>query len=397
MTYYRPYVSGPIIYVENLAAEFVRRGHQVTFLTSRHELTAPREERREGVRILRLPVAARISKGVLMPRLPFTAWALIRKHDVVLVQVPQFEAPLLAMLGKLAGVPVVLVYHCDVELPPGWWNKAVNRVMHWSAAAAARLSSRIVAYTQDYARHSPVMSRFENKVEVIPPPVEIPRASQESVDSFRRRHGLTGCTVIGVCGRIAAEKGLEYLVDCLPSLAERYPNLRVLHAGETAGVIGEAAYNERLRGKLDRLAARWTCLGVLDREQLAAFYGACDVTVLPSVNRTESFGLVQVESMLSGTPVVASDLPGVRVPVRTTGMGRIVRPADSVALGEAVLEVLEHRGDYEKPREAVEAEYSARRTARGYEALFAGMRLAIGLESCLDGEAPVASKSDSPL
>jgi glycosyltransferase involved in cell wall biosynthesis len=121
---------------------------------------------------------------------------------------------------------------------------------------------------------------------------------------------------------------------------------------------------------LEAAGSHWRFLGVLAPAEMAAFFAACDVTVLPSINSTESFGLVQVESMICGTPVVATDLPGVRVPIRTTGMGRIVPPADSTALAEAVCEVVRNRNSYLRPRGLIEAHYSTAATVESYLDLF---------------------------
>jgi glycosyltransferase involved in cell wall biosynthesis len=93
--------------------------------------------------------------------------------------------------------------------------------------------------------------------------------------------------------------------------------------------------------------------------------------VLPSLNRTESFGLVQVESMLCGTPVVASALPGVRVPTQATGMGLTTPPGDADALADALIRVLGEPGRYRRPRPEIEAVYSTVRTAEAYEKLLA--------------------------
>jgi glycosyltransferase involved in cell wall biosynthesis len=90
------------------------------------------------------------------------------------------------------------------------------------------------------------------------------------------------------------------------------------------------------------------------------------VVVLPSLNRTESFGMVQVEAMICGTPVIASDLPGVRVPILQTGSGLLVEPADTEALTSSLIKILqdpqEYRGHPEKlallsTPEAVAAKY----------------------------------------
>jgi glycosyltransferase involved in cell wall biosynthesis len=91
---------------------------------------------------------------------------------------------------------------------------------------------------------------------------------------------------------------------------------------------------------------------------------------LPSTNSTESFGIVQVESMASGTPVVASNIPGVREPVRLTGMGQTVPPADGCALAEAINEVLDHPDRYKGDVEAVKNQFAPQRIAGEYENLF---------------------------
>ena len=75
LTYYRPHTSGLTIYAERLATALAGRGHQVTVLTSQYDKSLPREEMMEGVRVVRVPVLLRISKGVIMPTLGITRFA----------------------------------------------------------------------------------------------------------------------------------------------------------------------------------------------------------------------------------------------------------------------------------------------------------------------------------
>ncbi|MPZ14267.1 MAG: glycosyltransferase [Chloroflexi bacterium] len=370
LTYYRPHVSGLTIYVERLATALAGRGHAVTVLTSAYAPGLPRQETWGGVRIVRVPVAARVSKGVLMPTLGLQATRLARDHDVLSLHLPQFDVAGIALRGRVMGKPTILTYHCDLKLPGGPFNRIVDRVVYVVNDLAARLADKIVTYTQDYASHSPLLSRFPEKLVVIPPPVVMSVPSIEQVAAFDQAHRVQGGPMIGFAARFAAEKGVEHLIDAMPSLTARFPTLKVLFAGPYGDVVGEHAYWARLRPAIDALGADWEFLGTLAPSEMPAFFAACDAVVVPSLNSTESFGLVQVEAMLCGTPVVASDLPGVRQPVRMTGMGRIVPPGNAAALAEAAIDVLERRDAFVRPRTEIESRFDLGATVRSYEALF---------------------------
>ena len=142
LTYYRPHVSGLTIYAERLARGLSRRGHQVTVLTARFSPTLAAREMIADVDIVRVPVLRKVSKGVIMPRFPMYAAALIRRHDVVNIHMPQLEAAVLDGLGRLYRRGVVLTYQCDLRLPPGTFNRLVeaslvplNILAAWTAHA----------------------------------------------------------------------------------------------------------------------------------------------------------------------------------------------------------------------------------------------------------------------
>ena len=372
LTYYRPHISGLTIYVERLARALAHRGHSVTVLTSRYDPALPRQELIDGVRVVRAPVVLRISKGVIMPGFGNIARALLRESDVASIHLPQFDAAGLAFSAKyLAGTPVVLTYHCDLKLPPGVFNRAVDRVVYGANFIAAALADRIVTYTEDYAAHSPLLRHFQSKWAVIRPPVVLPPAQLREMAEFARQWKLDNHRpVIGFVARLAAEKGVEIMAEAMDHILQEYPRARVLFAGPFRNVLGEEAYAEHLAPLLRELGEHWAFTGVLDQQQLTAFYPNCDVLVLPSLNSTESFGLVQVEAMLHGTPVVASDLPGVRVPVRLTGMGEIAPIGSPRGLAEAILKVLRAREAYIRPRDHIEQLFDLDQTVDAYEHLF---------------------------
>ena len=107
LTYYRPHTSGLTIYAERLARAFAKRSHEVTVMTTQYDKSLPLEEMMEGVRVIRVPVAFRLSKGVIAPTFGWVATKLVRQHDVVQMHLPQFaqQLPLIRHV-KHPGNPV---------------------------------------------------------------------------------------------------------------------------------------------------------------------------------------------------------------------------------------------------------------------------------------------------
>jgi glycosyltransferase involved in cell wall biosynthesis len=373
LTYYRPHTSGLTIYAERLARAFAKRGHQVTVMTTQYEKSLPREEMMDGVRVIRVPVMLRISKGVISPTFGLVATRQVWQHDVVQLHLPQFDAPGVALRACLFGKPVVLTYHCDLFLPPGLFNRFVNLVVQFQNNMAALLANHLVTYTQDYADNSVYLSRYRRKLTPFLPPVILPPAESGSIESFaeknktRQQH-----PVIGMVTRFAAEKGVEVLLDAMPAVLKEYPHAQVLFAGQYQNVMGEKVYADRLMPRIKKYEEMgcWKFLGNLSQQQLAAFYPNMDVLVVPSLNSTEAFGLVQVEAMMNNVPCVASALPGVRRPVQMHAMGKVVPINDSHALAEALLEIFSRKEKYLCDTAALAKLYDPDTVASEYEQLF---------------------------
>jgi glycosyltransferase involved in cell wall biosynthesis len=375
LTYYRPHVSGLTIYAERLSRALASQGHEVTVLTSRYDPELPRSETMHGVQVERIPVAFRVSKGVIMPTFGHHATRLTRWADAIHLHLPQFDAPGLALRGRLFGTPVVLTYHCDLQLPQGLFNRLVNQVVLGMNRLAGHLADAVVTYTADYGVHSPFLATYlDNKLHIIPPPVELDSCPQDSAAAFRDRHGLAGKKVIGISARLATEKGVEVLLRALPLVLEKHPDAVVLHAGPYKDIVGEEAYAARLQPLFDKYSANYRLLGTLHGAELTAFYRNLDVLVVSSLNSTESFGLVQIEAMMNGVPVVASNLPGVRQPVSMTGMGEIFPIGDHAALAAALSRVLDQPERYRRPAGVIGASFSPDQTAALYIELFEELR-----------------------
>ncbi len=375
LTYYRPWVSGLTIYVERLSRALVRQGHDVTVLTSQYAPNLPRYEVMDGVKVVRIPVVYRVSKGVLMPGFGPMAWKLVNRHEIVHLHLPQFDAPGVALRGRLLQKPVVLTYHCDLQLPPGLFNRVVDGVVQIQNRLAGALADAVVTYTRDYAENTPFLKQYMGKkLHIIPPPVELSPCDDAEVAAFRARHGLAGKAVIGISARLAAEKGIEVLLNALPEVLAQHPNAVVLHAGPYKEIVGEEAYAARLEPLFQKHAAHYKRLGTLLGPELTAFYRSLDVLCICSLNSTESFGLVQIEAMSNGVPVAACALPGVRQPVMMTGMGEVTAVADHHALAQAINHILADKAAYQRDACLIADSFSPDQTAAEYGRLFAALQ-----------------------
>ena len=366
LTYYYPHWTGLTAYARLLAEGLARRGHQVTVLTSRYWDTLPTEEVHNGVRIVRLKRWFRLSRGVVMPSFPLAAYGLIQENDVVQIHTPLLESWLVTELASRLGKKVIVTHHGDLVMPSGPFNQVVEATVTWTMKWALKKAARITIHTKDYADSSPFLHAFEEKLVYVLPPVQIPQPVPEQVCAWKHELGLDSNKVIGFAGRFVEEKGFDFLLRAIPQVTARLPEVKFVYAGEV-NVAYEAFYakwRHLAEGNSDHLVM----LGLLtDPQKVANFYGMCDVLALPS--RTDCFPMVQVEAMLCGTPAVATDIPGLRVPIKLTGMGRLVRPQDESALTEGLLEVLHNRQQYLRSPQQIQSTFSLDKALETYENL----------------------------
>jgi glycosyltransferase involved in cell wall biosynthesis len=368
LLYYLPHRTGMQLYIQRIAEELVQRGHQVTILAARHQLELARDETINGVRVVRLsapPIP--ISRGMIMPAYPWAAYGLMRQHDVVSVHTPMLETAMLAGLAKLTHTPVVITHHGDLRLPDGASNRIIQGTMFALYKMLANQAQRIIAYSQDYANHSYYLQPFMDKVRVVYPPIAMPPPNLENAARLRAQWSPDGAPIIGYGGRFVQEKRPDLLIQSLATIHRAHPNARIVFAGEHQIPYENtwALYQPIVRQYEKHLHF----LGKqTDMQFMSDFFAACDVFALTS--DSECFALVQVEAMLSGTPVVMTDIPGGRVPVQVTGMGKLAKAGDAEAIGAAILDVLRARAVYIKPRAEIEAAFSFKETVDQYEQHF---------------------------
>lgn len=334
--YYLPNISGITIYINILAEELVKNGHDVTLLTNRHDNSTVETETVAGVKIKRMWSPIRIGKGLVAPCLIFDALREIRKVDVVNCHLPQPESMVYAILGKIMGKKVILTHHTDLSFWKGINNKLIDGGVFVFQVIAAVFADNIISYTKDYAKNSYYLKLFLKKVIAVYPPIKF-----ECL--INQKKSKNDKYIIGFCGRIAKQKGLEVLARSCNYLDKKIgkENYEIWLAGPRE-VIGEN-YGKTFEHKFKkRIISNFKFLDKIKRENLPNFYHDIDLLVLPSNDRLESFGWVQIEAMLCGTPCVATDLPGMRIPVMETKMGELFEDNNPKDLANKIVMVLKN-------------------------------------------------------
>lgn len=324
--------------LDRCASGLARRGHDVTILTS-----AVRDSVERGVvRFIRIK-----RRGVLF-RNPIAPFARSIPKDTDVVHVPA-TYPLVSDLipWRLAQQrrPTVLDYHFDVH-GSSLAMRLAARVHAATLARGMRRATRIVAKSADYASSSPFLSSVD-KFDVVPNGVD--------VNEFPLGRGPRAGIVC--VGRLVPYKGVDVLLRAMPRVFEE--------TGESLTVIGDGPEREAL----ERAAP--SCVrfaGRVSRDVLVRAYGAAKLCVLPSVNSQEAFGIALLESMASGTPVVASALPGVRE-VAQLG-GALAPPGDAGELAEAIIRELRQQRSPQALRDGVSREFGWDRVVERLERVY---------------------------
>jgi len=192
-----------------------------------------------------------------------------------------------------------------------------------------RRASRIVVSSPNLAAHAAELQDFREKCVVIPFGIDTNRlqrtpAIDARVRAISERYPSPRFLFVG---RLVPYKGVDVLIEAMG------------HANGTALIVGDGPMRAALEDRA-RHSSRVHVLGHLDDEDVVAHMHACDVSVLPSVTRAETFGVVQLEAMACGKPVISTNLPtGVPWVNRHRETGLVVEPGDAMGLAEALTEI----------------------------------------------------------
>ncbi len=319
---YYPILGGIENHVKMLAEGLIQRGVDVQVLVTN---TGPRTaiEKIGGVSVIKAGCPLRISGAPISPS--FYGRMRRLKPDIAHLHFPNPPGELGQLfLGQSR--KFVLTYHSDVVRQK--YLLRLYKPLLWKVLAKA---DRIIATSPHYIRSSPYLSRLADKCVVIPLGIDLrpfENVDNDQVQAIRQRYGLP---LLLFVGKLRYYKGLQYLLEAMPKIEAR---LLVVGTGPMAETWQALADNLGLRDKI-------FFLGEVPDEELPLYYHACDLFVLPASHRSEAFGVVQIEAMACGKPIVCTELGTGTSYVNVHGeTGLVVPPRDPKALVEAINQLL---------------------------------------------------------
>lgn len=330
--YLPPVPGGMESYLADLLRMFSDRGLCVAALVHKKSgFELPSADRIGGAKIYSVDVVRDAMHVPIAPGFVAGLREAIRDFapTVLHLHVPNFAAFAVLVLPEARRLPTVLHWHADVEArsiaPVARFFLPIYRLFERYLLTR---TARVIATSPSYLTTSPALRKFRSKSTVIPLFVD-PKRLAPNLDPPEKTMGVSitgGFTRILAVGRIAPYKGFDVLLQAVA----KTPNLELTLVG---GGDGLSAL-EDLASTL-QIESRVRFLGSILDDQLHLEFERADVLCMPSIDRSEAFGLVVLEAALHGVPSVVSDIPGSGMPWLALNLGGILTPPakpDALAL-----------------------------------------------------------------
>lgn len=275
----------------------------------------------------------KVAATMISPAMIFTLRKVCRQYDIIHVHHPDPMACLALYLSGYKG-RVIVHWHSDIQKQKILLN-FYRPLQNWLLSRA----DLVIGTTPVYLSESPYLQSVQKKSVCLPIGISPMLPDVKSVEAIRQRY--MNKKIVFSLGRLVAYKGFCHLVAAAQYLGDDFVVL----------IGGTGALESELQREIDKLGLheKVRLLGRINDEDLPAYYGACDVFCLSSVQKTEAFGIVQIEAMSCGKPVVATRIPHSGVPyVNAHGIsGLNVTPGNAYELSEAIKTIVGNKDTYE--------------------------------------------------
>lgn len=289
---------------------------------------------------------------------------LIDKFDIQIVESPLWDAEGF-VFSLINNIPLVV----RIETPlfkvaeiQGWTITKDLKFANWMEGEAARRANRIIAISKDIGtligNHHTIPKKM---IELCPLGIELPDENQLMNNI---QNGNSNALFVG---RLEKRKGIETLFKAIPLILEEVPNTQFYIVGRDTNLAPNGgSYKEYLLKKLDqKYQGNIEFIGYVDNTNLNNYYKNCDIFIAPSLY--ESFGLIFLEAMAWGKPVIGCNVGGIPDIVENNEDGLLIEPENKNELANAVLKLLRNKELRKKMgtsgRKKVEADFSTKKMA----------------------------------
>jgi rhamnosyl/mannosyltransferase len=320
--YYHPVVGGIERVVQNISEGLTVRGHEVSVMAARKRGCGYVREH-NGVSVNKVTSAGKMLSVPVAPSFPVGVAKRASSADVVHYHLPNPLGVISHLLTP--DVPTIATYHSDIV-------RQTNSLRLYRPLLERFLEDvdRILVTSPNLRDNSEILGPYREKCAVVPLSIDV-AARDESVALPDESPGAEGEQVVLFVGRLNYYKGVEYLVEAMQGVEA---NLLIVGDGDRREVLEKRAAELQVSDRVH-------FLGHVSEEALSQYYRLSDVFVLPSVEPSEAFGLVQLEAMAHGTPVVNTSLPTGVPWVSVDGeTGVTVQPRDAEELADAISRLL---------------------------------------------------------
>jgi len=338
-TFFPPWRGGAETYNYNLSKNLTLLGHQVQVICA-SDPEPPGRQLLERIEIRRLKSFGRIYGVPIVPGLPLALGNV--EADILHANFPNpYNASIASLISILKDIPAVLTWHND--LPPVSLGASVLVYTHDNLAAPIYLPAfkKIISTSESYAETSKILQRFRKKVVIIPNGVDCKRFNPGIDGSqIRARHNLEDSKVIlfvGALTRWHLYKGLKILIKAFSEIQDQMKETRLL-------IVGDGDLKPEYQAQASPIANKVIFAGNVDDDKLPNYYAASDLLILPSIDRSEGFGLTLLEANATGKPVVASNVGGTPSVVKHGVNGLLVPPHNEKILAETITSLLKDEG-----------------------------------------------------
>jgi rhamnosyl/mannosyltransferase len=320
---YFPPVRGGIEGHINLLANGIReRGHDVEVLVSnracRFEMTSV-----DGITITKVPQIARFAAAPINFSLFYWMKKIGSRFDILHFHHPNPTAEISFLLSGLKNKAVV-TYHSDI-VRQKWISVPLRPLLE----LFLRKVDRIIATSPNYLESSLILRKYKHKCQVVPLGIKLSRfnsrpAKPGNLELLRKKYGAR---LILFVGKFRYYKGLHVLIEAMKQVEG------------SLLLIGEGNWGKKLKSQVSAngLGRKVFFLGELSDREVDLLLKICDIFVLPSVRRSEAFGIVQLEAMACGKPVICTELgTGTTYVTQNQKTGIVVPPNDANELARAI-------------------------------------------------------------